>query len=77
MIYYKDKTYNFIEYFDETTGFLARSNILDNGIETDLEPTMRSFPELLDIGIMGHCSACSAGLCRSVTKMLRYITGPI
>ena len=66
MIYYKDKTYNFIEYFDETTGFLARSNILDNGIETDVEPTIRSFPELLDIGIMGHCSACSAGLCRSV-----------
>ena len=27
---------------------------------------MRSFPELLDIGIMGHCDACSAGLCRSV-----------
>jgi len=26
---------------------------------------MRSFPELLDIGIMGHCDACCAGVCRS------------
>lgn len=66
MIYYEDKKYNFVEYFDEATGFLVRSNILSNGIETDIEPDMRSFPELLDIGIMGHCDACSAGLCRSV-----------
>ena len=66
MIYYKDKKYNFVEYFDETTGFLARSNILSNGIETDIEPNMRSFPELVDFGIMGHCDACSEGLCRSV-----------
>ena len=66
MIYYEDKKYSFVEYFDETTGFLARSNVLRNGIETDIEPYMRSFPELLDIGIMGHCDACSAGLCRSV-----------
>lgn len=66
MICYEDKKYNFIECFDETTGFLARSNVFDNGVETDIEPTMRSFPELLDIGIMGHCDACGAGLCRSV-----------
>ena len=25
--------------------------------------TMRSFPELLDIGIMGQCSAAKAGMC--------------
>lgn len=66
MIYYEDKKYHFVEYFDEATGFLARSNILSNGIETDIEPDMRAFPELLDIGIMGHCDACSAGLCKSV-----------
>lgn len=66
MIYYEDKKYRFVEYFDETTGFLARSNVFRNGIETDMEPHMRSFPELLDIGIMGHCDACSAGLCRLV-----------
>lgn len=65
MIYYADKKYRFVEYFDETTGFLARSNILNNGIETDVKPNMRSFPELLDIGIMGHCDACCAGVCRS------------
>ena len=65
MICYEDKKYNFVEYFDETTGFLARSNTFQNGVETDIEPDMRSFPELLDIGIMGHCDACSAGLCKA------------
>lgn len=66
MIYYADKKYHFVEYFNEITGFLVRSNILNNGMETDVEPSMRSFPELLDIGIMGHCDAGCAGLCRSV-----------
>ena len=66
MIYYEDKKYSFVEYFDETTGFLIRSNVLSDGIETDTEPNMRSFPELLDIGIMGHCDACSSGGCKSV-----------
>jgi len=66
MIYYVDKKYNFVECFDETTGFLARSNILSNGIESNIGPDIRSFPELVDIGIMGHCEACSAGICRSV-----------
>lgn len=81
MIYYEDKKYSFVEYFDETTGFLARSNVFRNGIETDMEPHMRSFPELLDIGIMGHCDACSAGLCRrwvwTAIKMQQSEVDPI
>lgn len=65
VIYYKDKKYGFVEYFDETSGFLARSNILQHGIETDKEPTMRSYPELIDVGIMGSCTSSSFGVCKS------------
>ena len=63
MIYYKDKRYGFVEFFNECNGTLVRSNILLNGIETDKVPTMRSFPELIDIGIMGTCSASKHGMC--------------
>ena len=53
---YKDKLFNFIEYFNDKNGMLIRTNILDSkGHETDKEPIMRSFPELIDIGIMGKC----------------------
>lgn len=50
MIIYKDKLFGFFEIFNENNGTLFRSDI--NGID----PVMRSFPELLDVGIMGHCS---------------------
>ena len=49
MIYYKDDKYGFFEIFNEKNGTLIRSDI--DGVD----PTCRSFPELLDIGIMGHC----------------------
>lgn len=53
---YKDKLFNFTEIFNEQIGILIRTNILDkNGNETLAEPKMRSFPELIDIGIMGKC----------------------
>ena len=53
---YKDKLFNFTEIFNEKNGMLIRTNILDaNGNETSEEPYMRSFPELIDIGIMGKC----------------------
>ena len=66
MIYYNDKKFSFIEYFNDETGTLIRSNILHNGIETEYPAPMRSFPELIDIGIMGSCSAGKTGLCRNV-----------
>lgn len=65
MIYYKDNKYNFIEFFNDETGTLIRSNVLDNGIETEKLPPMRSFPELIDIGIMGACDAGKSGLCQN------------
>ena len=53
---YKDPILNFTEIFNEKNGLLIRTNILDkNGRETKVEPAMRSFPELIDIGIMGKC----------------------
>jgi len=50
MIIYKDEKYNFYELFNEENGTLIRGDV--DGID----PVMRSFPELLDVGIMGHCN---------------------
>lgn len=41
-----------------------RSGVLENGADTGIDPFMTSFPELLDIGIMGHCVHGANGLCR-------------
>lgn len=57
MIIYKDEAFDFFEIFNEENGTLFRSDI--NGVE----PVMRSFPELLDVGIMGHCN--SGQYCRN------------
>lgn len=51
MIFYKDEVYGFFEIFNEDNGTLYRSDV--NGVD----PVMRSFPELLDVGIMGHCNS--------------------
>lgn len=61
---YKDNRYDFFEIFNEDNGFLLRSNIIKNNKETRNEPAQRSYPELIDIGIMGHCDACDTGLCK-------------
>lgn len=65
MIYYRDEKYKFVEFFNNETGILIRSNVIENGNETENLPPMRSFPELIDIGIMGACEAGKAGLCRN------------
>lgn len=49
--------------FDNRTGIYFRTGILVDGQETEEEPFMASFPELLDIGIMGHCRHGQSGLC--------------
>jgi radical SAM protein with 4Fe4S-binding SPASM domain len=60
-----DKKYNFLEVFNSKTGFYARSGVLNpNGDDTGIDPFMRNFPSLLDVGIMGNCknaSLCSVG----------------
>jgi len=65
MIYYQDKKYSFIELFNEENGFLLRSNILVDGIESKTAAARRAFPELIDIGIMGHCHAAKSGICEN------------
>jgi MoaA/NifB/PqqE/SkfB family radical SAM enzyme len=65
MLTFYDKKYNFFEFFNEENGFLLRSNIFNNDMETDKVPFLRSFPELLDIGIMGHCHCASEGICKN------------
>lgn len=57
----KDK--NFISMFDEQTGKYIRTGVIENGRDTGVDPFMSSFPELLDIGIMGHCTHGKTGLC--------------
>ena len=51
---YHDTKYNFNEIFDTITGMYVRSGIMDeNGKDTNVDPFMRSFPGLIDVGIMG------------------------
>ena len=62
MIYYEDTKFSFWEIFNEQNGTLIRSNV----IGTSFDPFMRSFPELIDVGIMSHCDAGKSKCCRSV-----------
>ena len=58
-----DKQNKFISMFNTKTGFYVRTGIIENGKDTNVDPFMTSFPELLDIGIMGHCIHGKSGLC--------------
>jgi radical SAM protein with 4Fe4S-binding SPASM domain len=61
---YLDKKYNFKEIFDTRTGMYVRSGVLDeNGKDTNVDPFMRSFPGLIDIGVMSSCTHGRTGLC--------------
>ena len=51
-----DKKNRFIEIFNPNTGLYIRSGIIDeNGKDTNIDPFMRCFPSLIDIGIMERC----------------------
>lgn len=59
-----DKKNRFVSIFDPKTGFYIRSGIIDeNGKDTGIDPFMCSFPELLDVGVMGKCIHGESGLC--------------
>lgn len=61
---YFDKTNNFAEIFNTENGFYVRTGVLNqNGKDTGVDPFMRDFPALIDIGVMGHCVHGSSGLC--------------
>ncbi|MBD5485147.1 MAG: SPASM domain-containing protein [Lachnospiraceae bacterium] len=57
------KEKSFISLFDPKTGRYIRTGIMKNGKDTGIDPFMASFPELLDVGIMGHCRHGQSGLC--------------
>lgn len=57
------KEKDFITFFDEKTGKYMRTGIIAAGRDTGEDPFMSSFPELLDVGIMGHCRHGKSGLC--------------
>lgn len=51
-----DTKNKFMSKFNPNTGFYMRSGVLDeNGKDTDVDPFMASYPELIDIGIMEKC----------------------
>jgi len=53
---YIDTENNFREVFNPADGFYMRTGILNQkGKDTGIDPFMRNYPSLLDIGIMGHC----------------------
>ena len=68
VIEYFDKKYNFMEIFNNKTGQYIRTGILKDGKDTGIDPFQRSFPGLLDVGIMGGCKSASLGLCRAGGK---------
>ena len=57
------KENDFLSMFDEETGRYLRTGIIRDGKDTGEDPFMSSFPELLDVGIMGHCKHGNSGLC--------------
>lgn len=65
---YFDSKYKFKSLFNRKTGFYCRTGILekdenDNIYDTGIDPFMASFPQLIDIGIMGSCENGRSGKC--------------
>ncbi len=59
-----DTKYHFYSIFNTETGAYLRTGILDeNGKDTGVDPFMGSFPNLIDVGVMGHCIHGKTGLC--------------
>lgn len=58
-----DAENKFISIFNKSTGKYIRSGIIENGIDTGVDPFMCAMPELIDIGVMGHCIHGKTGLC--------------
>ena len=72
-----DYKYHFISAFDTETGAYARSGLLDdNGRDTGIDPFMASFPHLIDVGVMGHCTHGKTGLCMKA-GIGCYQSGPL
>lgn len=61
----RDSKNKFFSMFNPETGFYMRTGIIDeNGKDTGVDPFMASFPELIDVGVMGNCIHGASGLCK-------------
>ena len=58
-----DRKNKFKALFDPRTGWYCRSGVLEDGKDTGVDPFMTDFPELIDVGVMGHCTHGELGLC--------------
>lgn len=59
-----DRKNKFISMFNPETGFYIRTGVIDkDGKDTGIDPFMTSYPELIDVGIMGNCKHGASGLC--------------
>ena len=58
-----DEKYRFFSVFDTKTGMYIRSGVIDENGNEQGDPFMGSFPNLIDVGIMGHCIHGKTGLC--------------
>lgn len=63
MITKVDKKNKFVSTFNPKTGFYVRTGVIKDGVDTGVDPFMSSFPELIDVGVMGHCIHGKSGLC--------------
>ena len=60
MYRYVDRKNKFVEMFNPKNGFYVRSGVFDeNGKDTGIDPFMRQFPSLIDVGIMGSKCVCA------------------
>lgn len=50
-----DRSNKFMSVFDPKSGLYIRTGVIENGVDTGVDPFMTDFPELIDIGIMGRC----------------------
>ena len=51
--FYHDEKYGFNEMFNPKSGFYIRTGVLHDGKDSGIDPFMRNFPALIDVGIMG------------------------
>lgn len=58
-----DKKNKFVSMFNPETGFYMRTGVIEDGVDTGIDPFMTAYPELIDVGVMGHCVHGSSGLC--------------
>ena len=62
---YRSISPNYVSFFDQSTGQGMR--IKRDSVTGELlfdDPFMADFPELIDVGIMGHCNHGKSGLCK-------------